>query len=252
MQALKRGQRDKVRQLIGFTGVEEHLAIELLRMTDWSLEAAADAFFTGGGASADPNVDEEKIAALFDKYKEADDSDTIQISGVEQFCKDLGVDPTDPVMLLISWQMRCKTMCVFTREEWSRGFTEMGCDSIEALRESFPTLKETIDDDDAFRDYYGFCFGFAKDPAYGVRTLPTEVATQMWQLTLAPRFPLLGEWCAFLDDTGVKAITSDAWNMLLTFATDVSDDMSDYDEDGAWPVVIDDFVEWYRAKHMAE
>ena len=101
MQALKRGQRDKVRQLIGFTGVEEHLAIELLRMTDWSLEAAADAFFTGGGASADPDVDEEKIAALFDKYKEADDSDTIQISGVEQFCKDLGVDPTDPIMLLI-------------------------------------------------------------------------------------------------------------------------------------------------------
>ena len=37
--------------------------------------------------------------------------------------------------------------------------------------------------------------------------------------------------------------------MLGTFAADVREDMSDFDEDGAWPVLIDDFVEWYREKH---
>jgi DCN1-like protein 4/5 len=36
--------------------------------------------------------------------------------------------------------------------------------------------------------------------------------------------------------------------MLGTFAMDVQADMSNYDEDGAWPVMIDDFVEWYKEK----
>ena len=40
--------------------------------------------------------------------------------------------------------------------------------------------------------------------------------------------------------------------MLGTFAADVADDMADYDEDGAWPVLIDEFVEWYKAKQEAQ
>ena len=45
----------------------------------------------------------------------------LQVSGTERFCTDLGVDPSDPIMLIICWRMRAKTMCVFTLEEWTRG-----------------------------------------------------------------------------------------------------------------------------------
>ena len=70
----------------------------------------------------------------------------------------------------------------------------------------------------------------------------------MWQLTLADRFALLGEWTTFLQEKDVKVVTTDVWNMLLTFSNDIASDMSNYDDDGAWPVLIDDFVDWIRAR----
>jgi len=183
---------------------------------------------------------------VFDQYKEAN-VDEIQIEGLERLCKDLEVEPTDPIMLMLAWKMQAKTMCVFTREEWNRGLSDLGCESIDDMKASFSDMRAQLDDDDdAFRDYYGFCFGFAKEPGYGVRTLPTEVAMQMWTLVLGERFPRLARWTTFLEKEGVRAVTKDVWDMLLTFANDVEPDLSNYDDDGAWPVLIDDFVEYVR------
>jgi DCN1-like protein 1/2 len=184
----------------------ESQAIALLQATGWALEAAADIFFNGGMEGDEPDVDEAKVMGLFDKYKEADE-DTIQVSGVVQFCEDLGVDPTDSIMLLISWQMRAANMCVFTREEWLRGFTAMGCESIDQLKEQFDELRALIEDEGAFKDYYRFCFDFAKEPGFGVRTLRIEVAKQMWGLTLESRFGHMPTWFEFLESQSVKVIT---------------------------------------------
>jgi|TARA_B100000524_G_scaffold51963_1_gene24424 DCN1-like protein 1/2 len=70
----------------------------------------------------------------------------------------------------------------------------------------------------------------------------------MWQLTLASRFKFMEQWLAFLTERSVKAVTKDVWDMLLAFSTTIDDDMSNFDEDGAWPVLLDEFVEWFREK----
>jgi len=244
MKTLKRGQQEKVRQLVGF-GISENNAIQFLKAAGWQLDMAAELYYTSGGGGQSSSVDSAAISKLFDNYKEGS-SDKIEVAGIEKFCSDLGVDPSDPIMLIISWQMGAATMCVYTREEWTRGLTEMGCDSIDALRSSFSTLRGKLDDKDDFRLYYQFCFGFAKDPGFGVRTLPIEVALQMWELTIGQRFKLFPMWKQFLAKQDVRAVTKDVWDMLLTFHTDVAEDMHNYDEDGAWPVLIDEFVEWRK------
>ena len=225
MNTLKRPQKEKAKQFCVFTGARcipmhkdgahlssshtqsppcrsEKVAVELLTVFGWSLEAAVDAFFTGAGSlgsSAGPAIDSAKVAEMFAKYKEAD-VDEIQVAGTERFCTDLGVDPSDPIMLIICWQMRCKHMCVFTLEEWTQGFTAMGVESVDALSKSFAKLRALLDDPENFRDFYSWCFDFSKEPGHGVRSLAIEVARQMWQMTIGARYPEpVARWIEFVE-----------------------------------------------------
>eukprot|EP00965_Chrysotila_dentata_P041924 1391033-Pleurochrysis_carterae.AAC.1 len=67
--------------------------------------------------------------------------------------------------------MKANTMCVFTREEWMRGMNAIGCESIDKLKAQFSALRDELNNPVAFKDMYTFCFGFAKEPGFGVRSL---------------------------------------------------------------------------------
>lgn len=72
------------------------------------------------------------------------------------------------------------------------------------------------------------------------------MAIALWQLLLKGRFELLDQWCTFTKEKYGKAISRDTWNLLLEFVRNVHSDLSNYDEDGAWPVLIDDFVHYMK------
>ena len=48
------------------------------------------------------------------------------------------------------------------------------------------------------------------------------------------------------DTAQKRGISADEWSMLLNFFTEVKPDCSNYQDDGAWPLLLDDYVEWRR------
>lgn len=92
----------------------------------------------------------------------------------------------------------------------------LGCGSIEDLRRELLELRAELDDPVKFRAVYRFAYGFSLEP--GIKCLPLDVAVSMWRLLFSEsRWPLLDDWCDFLEGSGAQTISRDTWNQLLPF-----------------------------------
>mmetsp|Transcript_55056 Transcript_55056/g.154893 ORF Transcript_55056/g.154893 Transcript_55056/m.154893 type:complete len:259 (-) Transcript_55056:81-857(-) len=250
MSALNRTQREKVANFQAVTGAPAKLAAEFLKRYNWSLDQAVDTFFTEGHSyTSKPtaSVDAKKLDAFFRKYK-APDEDGIRSEGIQELCTDLGVSTLDPVTLVLSYHCRAEQMGVFTREEFVGGMQRLECDDIHKLRAKLEELRAMLVDRAACKEVYAFTFQFALDQ--GQRCLPVEMCVEFWKLLLRGHFAMLDAWINFVEQTVKNAISKDTWLMLYDLATQVKPDLSDYDMNGAWPVLLDEFVEQVKSTSL--
>ena len=182
------------------------------------------------------------IERFFTRYKD-EDQDAILAEGVEKFCVDLKVDPTDFIMLVIAWKFQASEMCRFTRKEFMDGCKNLRVTDAQSLRRRFPDLiQETKSSEKSFKELYQYTFTFGLDRDQ--RALPADMAIALWQLVFTHRkLALLQKWFDFLQQAEIRGISKDTWNMFLPFINTIAPDFSNYDEAEAWPSLFDDFVE---------
>lgn len=60
-----------------------------------------------------------------------------------------------------------------------------------------------------------------------------ETAKAMLQLLLGKHWPLYSQFSQFLDQSKYKVINKDQWCNILEFSRTISNDLSNYDVDGA-------------------
>uniref|UniRef100_A0A8D0CL75 DCN1-like protein n=1 Tax=Scleropages formosus TaxID=113540 RepID=A0A8D0CL75_SCLFO len=182
-------------------------------------------------------------------YEYAGCDDVVGPEGMEKFCEDIGVEPENVVMLVLAWKLDAQSMGYFTLQEWLKGMSDLQCDSTEKLRNSLDYLRSVLNEATNFKLIYRYAFDFAREKDQ--RSLDLNTARCMLGLLLGKTWPLFPVFNHFLEQSKYKVINKDQWCNVLEFSRTISLDLSNYDEDGAWPVLLDEFVEWYKERQMS-
>mmetsp|Transcript_16481 Transcript_16481/g.33831 ORF Transcript_16481/g.33831 Transcript_16481/m.33831 type:complete len:252 (+) Transcript_16481:118-873(+) len=246
MPNLSARERTQCQQFTEFTGTRLDVAAKCLRKNNWNIHQALEAFWERPDAfSTAPSCDMEALHKLFDIYKDADE-DAIGIEGLLQFCTDLDVPPDDIRMLILCFNLQVKSAVHWPRAEFIGGMANLGCDSIDKVKSSFSGMQADLGQPAQFKALYEYAFDISRQE--GQKVLDLQTALQLWRMLLAEKFAHLERWCSYMETEYQKSVNKDTWLLTLDFALTADATMSNIDLDNsAWPIVIDEFVEHFRA-----
>ncbi|XP_051148031.1 uncharacterized protein LOC127263114 isoform X1 [Andrographis paniculata] len=191
---------------------------------------------------------EEKIDQLFYRYA-TKSSGVIDPSGIDLLCADLQLDDKDYQMLLLSWKMKARRKGYFTVEEWRRGLTTLHAYTLPKLRDGIYTLYLEVRVPSNFLKLYSYAFKYSLTDVRQ-KTLDIETICDMLELILgSDHRAQVDALIAYLKaQRDYWMISKDQWLGFYRFCKEINfPSLNNYSLDHAWPVILDNFVEWMKS-----
>lgn len=175
----------------------------------------------------------------------------IDPEGIESLCSDLGVDHTDVRILMFAWKLKAEKQGYFTLDEWRTGLKAMGANTLNKLKKALPDLQKELAVPSKFQEFYCYAFRYCLTEEKQ-KSIDIESACELLNLVLGPQYRLLidklTEYLKFQSD--YKVINIDQWMNFLRFCHEIKfPDLENYDSMEAWPLILDNFVDWIKQKN---
>lgn len=184
--------------------------------------------------------------ALFQQYAGDDDSDSISGDNTLRLAADLSSDD-DASLMLLAYKFSADRTWEFSREQFLGALLVYNIASLAELKCQLGAWHATLGANAlAFRLFYTFLFDYLKDDANKTVLLLDEAAVVWSTLKIERRWPLFPHFTRFLAATNVKSINRDAWCQMLEFATAYPRSLAKFDANDSWPLLLDNFVEWFQ------
>ncbi|THG10938.1 hypothetical protein TEA_016497 [Camellia sinensis var. sinensis] len=164
--------------------------------------------------------------------------------GIEALCSDLGVDHTDVRILMLAWKMNAQKQGYFTQDEWQRGLKALTVDTVNKLKNALSELENEVRMPQNFADFYSFAFQYCLTEDKQ-KWIDVECICELLDIVMGSQFPSQIQ-------NDYKVINMDQWTSFLRFCSQLSFPyLKNYDTTEAWPLILDDFVEWMREEKLA-
>lgn len=188
---------------------------------------------------------------LFQEIADEDDDQVAGMEGISKLCEKLDIDPLEDIrVLVLLWKLGANEKpAQISKTEWMQGCGKLQVDSVSKFETVLPSLDTGFLDQSEFKDFYKFCFQFNRQGTH--RTLDKELVVALLKMVLKGRIPKdrLDSFCDFVESQETYTrITLDQWTSFLDFCYEC-EDLSSYDEStSAWPVLIDEYVEFMEER----
>lgn len=183
---------------------------------------------------------------MFDEFAvDEDNPESMDMDGIAKLAEALEIDPeTDMRLLVLMWRLGAKGPGAINRTEFEEGCESLGLDSVEKIKALMPSLDPGFLEHKVFREFFRFVFLFSREGTH--RTIEKEIVIALLPMVIANRSQHLPRFLQFLEHSVEKGlrVTLDQWSSFLEFSEKVSVDFEGYDEDGAWPLLLDEYVEY--------